>query len=307
MRRCPSCGVKYSDDMRFCSSDGALLVQSGKIRPATEANLVQQDVFLSHASANKAKYVEPLAAALAQRKVSFWLDSIEIGWGDSVPDRINEGLRGSRFALVCLSANYLGRSWAESEMGALLALQHRDGTKRVLPLILDSREIMLTRYPLIAQLAYREFDNGLATVVNDVVSIVRSPEAKKLEEDSLSIRIESVHTGYVSHLAVSPRQSVHWLQSKATAGLGLRSEVDAGGFQPFNVRWVLVDVRAETEWRSMSREKQRRAEVVVRGENKVYVCENDYDRVATLQLPHDTTFHLYAIEDERRPPPPACA
>ena len=42
---------------------------------ARAADEILQDVFLSHAGADKAAYVEPLAVALAGRSVSFWLDS----------------------------------------------------------------------------------------------------------------------------------------------------------------------------------------------------------------------------------------
>ncbi len=40
-----------------------------------------QDLFISHANAD-AQYVFPLAQALKARKVTFWLDSSEIKWGD---------------------------------------------------------------------------------------------------------------------------------------------------------------------------------------------------------------------------------
>jgi TIR domain len=65
----------------------------------------KQDLFISHATADKERYVLPLTDVLTNRGVTFWLDTFEIGWGDNFVIKINEGLRKSRFMLLCLSNN----------------------------------------------------------------------------------------------------------------------------------------------------------------------------------------------------------
>lgn len=89
-----------------------------------------QDLFVSHASADKLQYVQPLADAMTKRQITFWLDSVDIVWGDSVPLRVNEGLRRSRYVLLCLSRNYLDRPWPEAELASALAIQNQMGQKR---------------------------------------------------------------------------------------------------------------------------------------------------------------------------------
>ena len=258
---------------------------------------MQQDVFLSHASKDKRDYVEPLASALKQRDVTFWLDSAEISWGDNVTTKINEGLRSSRYAVVCLSAHFLERPWPEQEFSAALSLQNTDGKKRVLPLILNAKEQVLQHYPLIAATAYREFDAGPAALADEVAVLVKPVERLR---EGLHIVVESVHTGLMSNLQVLPNQSIHWLAKKATAGLGLREEADTGAFDPFYVRWVLVDVEAEDSWRAMARWEKRRAYAVIAGEEGPLVCTRDRDSVGRLGVRDGTVFHLYAIEDETR-------
>lgn len=261
---------------------------------------VKQDVFLSHASADKKKYIEPLAASLTERNVTYWLDS-EIGWGDNVVHGINKGLRESRYAVLCLSANYLGRPWPEAEMSGLLGLQNRGGRKRVLPLILNSREQVLEHYPLLAGLNFLEFSAGTTVIAEAVAAMVgttREPAA------SLHVKIESVHTGHISHLLVLPTQSLKWLATKARAGLALSEEADAGGFEPFRVRWVLVDERAEQRWLKMRRAQQRKARAVIHSSRRLIVCEDEYARLGSLELKDGMTFHLYPIEDEDYPPRP---
>ena len=88
----------------------------------------------------KSKYIQPLADALAEKSVTFWLDNLEVGWGDSITMAINGGMASSRFVLFSLSQRFLSRRWPEAELSAAFAEQNDTGVKRVLPLILNSSE-----------------------------------------------------------------------------------------------------------------------------------------------------------------------
>ncbi len=260
---------------------------------------VKQDVFLSHASADEAEYVGPLSVSLTERKVTFWRDS-EIGWGDSVVSGINKGLRQTRYAVLCLSANYLLRPWPEAEMDAVLGRQNRDGRKRVLPLILNSREQVLEHYPLVGGLNYLEFSVGTAAIAERIAAMVGKTSEPA---GSFHVTIASVHTGHISHLLVLPTQSLQVLATKARAGLGLREEADVGSVERFRVRWVLVDVRAERQWLKMPRARQRKARVVVYSSRRLVVSGDKYAQLGALGMKDGITFHLHAIEDEDYPPP----
>jgi len=63
----------------------------------------RKDVFLSHAFEDKEVHVLPLTRALDNCAISYWLDTVEIGWGDSIVTKLNEGLTASRYVLVLLS------------------------------------------------------------------------------------------------------------------------------------------------------------------------------------------------------------
>src|SRR5262245_43865819 len=103
----------------------------------------QQDVFISHAGRDKEQYIQPLTEAFVAKGVTFWLDNIEIAWGDSIARKVNEGLAGSKFVLLCLSRFFLEQRWTEAELGAALSIQNESGVKRVLPLILNHKEAVL--------------------------------------------------------------------------------------------------------------------------------------------------------------------
>jgi hypothetical protein len=83
----------------------------------------QQDLFISHAGSDKTTYVNPLVESLANADVTYWLDDVEITWGNSVPLKINDGLIKCRFVLICLSENFIHRPWPETEFASALAVQ----------------------------------------------------------------------------------------------------------------------------------------------------------------------------------------
>ncbi len=47
-----------------------------------------QDVFISHASKDKVEYISPLVNAFSAKRVTYWLDTLEISWGDSIVTRL---------------------------------------------------------------------------------------------------------------------------------------------------------------------------------------------------------------------------
>ena len=91
------------------------------------------------------------------------------------------------------------------EMNAALSLANEQGVKKVLPLILNSKDLIIRRYPLVGGLVYREFDEGLETIGEALAGLAGKPV---IPEDHIQVTIESVHTGQISSVIVSPRVSV---------------------------------------------------------------------------------------------------
>jgi len=96
------------------------------------------DVFICHASDDKADVAEPLYKHLESAGIRCWYDRGEILWGDSIVGKINEGLRTSRFVIVVVSPALLRKTWATKEMNAALSQEIDSGTTRVLPLMVGS-------------------------------------------------------------------------------------------------------------------------------------------------------------------------
>jgi hypothetical protein len=116
-----------------------------------------KDVFLSHAGPDKEGIIAHLVSALDAAGITHWYDGREIQWGDSLTEKIDDGLRKCRYVVVVLSPAFFGRPWPERELNAALGFEMGSGRTHVLPLLAGSDlEIKqaLGRYPLLADKKY---------------------------------------------------------------------------------------------------------------------------------------------------------
>ncbi len=258
---------------------------------------VKQDLFVSHATADKERYILPLTSALFNRGVTFWLDSFEIGWGDNFIVKINDGLRNSRFGLLCLSKNFLGRQWPETEMAAVLAIQNTNGIKKVLPLILNSKAKIFKIYPILAGFSYREFKIGIDTIAEELATLTK--QENKNTTGLFRIVVESVHSAKLSNLQASPRSSVKWLAEKARTGAGVKDSANIGALEKFPIRWVLVDVNAEDAWEDTPITEKLRTKALVKCGSVLKYSYRYDDRLEDTGVYDGIIFHLYAVQDTK--------
>lgn len=97
-------------------------------------------VFLSHNSADK-PFVRRLATSLQASGHVVWLDEAEINIGDSLVEKIREGLDKVDFVAVVLSQNSIESTWVQRELD--ISSNREIAEKRVilLPLMLQHVEI----------------------------------------------------------------------------------------------------------------------------------------------------------------------
>ena len=89
------------------------------------------DVFISHASEDKDAVARPLASLLRQSGVRVWLDETELMLGDSLRQKIDEGLSKCRFGIVVLSPVFFAKRWPQRELDGLFA-REGSGDKHIL-------------------------------------------------------------------------------------------------------------------------------------------------------------------------------
>lgn len=131
------------------------------------------DVFISHASEDKAEVVMPLAKLLEQRGLSVWLDAHELQLGDSLRRSIDRGLGASAFGVVVLSRAFLRKEWPSRELDALVAFEDA-GPKKILPVWHQIEHRDVVQYsPLLAGRLAVSTARGLELVAAEIERAVR--------------------------------------------------------------------------------------------------------------------------------------
>ena len=124
-------------------------------------------IFISHASEDKADFVRPLAEAL-KRHYQVWYDEYELVVGNSLLQKIDEGLRACDYGVVVLSPSFFKNKWPRSELDGLFALETTT-RKIILPVWKDvSHENVIQFSPILAGRLATLASEGMEKVVNDL-------------------------------------------------------------------------------------------------------------------------------------------
>jgi hypothetical protein len=121
----------------------------------TSTEPTELDFFISHAGPDKEAIARPLKDALEARDCKVWIDETQIQVGDSLRQKIDQGLRRSRFGIVILSRSFLaGREWTERELNGLFVREEEAGEPRILPIWHDVTKSEVAAYsPILADKA----------------------------------------------------------------------------------------------------------------------------------------------------------
>jgi len=91
------------------------------------------DVFISHASEDKADIARPLYDALTAIGVSVWFDEAELHIGDSLRRKIDQGLARSAFGVVIFSIALFAKGWPQYELDGIVT-RSVAGEQNLLPI-----------------------------------------------------------------------------------------------------------------------------------------------------------------------------
>lgn len=102
------------------SSAPSLVREPAPLRPDASGKVY--DVFISHASEDKDEVVRPLANALIAEGLDVWYDELTLRIGDSLRQKIDQGLAHSRVGLVVLSSAFINKGWTNYELDGIVTL-----------------------------------------------------------------------------------------------------------------------------------------------------------------------------------------
>jgi TIR domain len=135
------------------------------------------DVFVCHASDDKAAVARPLYSHLTGRGISCWIDEAEIAWGESIIEKIQEGLSRARYVIVVLSPQLLQKNWAQKELRSALALEIESDRNVVLPLIVGDALSVLASLPFLREKRYITCDGDPSRVEGELRMLARKHTA----------------------------------------------------------------------------------------------------------------------------------
>jgi hypothetical protein len=132
------------------------------------------DVFISHASEDKASIVRPLAEVLRTHGLSVWLDDFELKIGDSLRRRIDAGLANSAFGIVVLSRNFFAKDWPQYELDGLITRQV-SGEQTLLPVWheITKAEVMEHSPSLADKIARSTAQFTIDEIAKEIAEVVR--------------------------------------------------------------------------------------------------------------------------------------
>ena len=97
-------------------------------------------IFISYSHADR-QFVAKLASDLLKQRIRVWWDEWEIKVGDSLLQKIQEGISTSSYLGVVLSPNSVNSAWVQEELDTALVRQLKEKRVVVLPILLQDCQI----------------------------------------------------------------------------------------------------------------------------------------------------------------------
>jgi hypothetical protein len=124
-------------------------------------------VFVSHRRADAAEALR-LAEDLRRAGHNVWLDEWAINIGDSIVNRIDEGLQSSAYLILCYSDAGVMSSWISREWMSALARQLEGQDVRILPVMLTGRVAPAILADIHTADLRADWDKGLALLLRSI-------------------------------------------------------------------------------------------------------------------------------------------
>ena len=138
------------------------------------------EIFISHASEDKDRFVRPLAVWLDQRGIRIWYDEYVLVPGDSIREKINEGLRQCPYGTVVLSPRFYAKPWPQRELNSLFSLISGSSDRRLIPVLLDMTFSDLGICdPLLADIKGISAESGVEAVGRAIIQVMEKREAAR--------------------------------------------------------------------------------------------------------------------------------
>lgn len=175
----------------------------------------EYDIFISHASEDKEIIVRELANRLSNYGLSVWYDEFSLKAGDSLREKIDEGLFNSLCGLLVLSPNFFKKNWPKKELNGLMSINSSNMNKIIPIWHRVSKEEVMHYSPILADLVSINSNIGFEKTIEKILEVV---DPKILDNSFVSLfdilRIARVTSFSVRHLLSEINSTFNLTQDK---------------------------------------------------------------------------------------------
>ena len=139
-------------------------------------------VFISYNHKDN-EFAERLALELTSRDIKVWKDSWRIGVGDSLIEKVQDGLEGARFFCVVFSKSSLASEWVKREITAGLLREIEERKVMILPLVIDDCKLPLLLRDKVYADFRGSFEEGMGKLLTVLLPHYRTLGAGRVTAD----------------------------------------------------------------------------------------------------------------------------
>lgn len=138
------------------------------------------DLFISHASEDKAVLARPLAKELLKLGYNVFLDELVIKLGDSITESINKGMSQSKYCVLIISPTFLEKNWTKAELSSIKNM-YIGPDKRILPIWHNvTYDDIKKTAPLLIDLRAADSSKGIEFLIEEIQKAIGNPPNKQI-------------------------------------------------------------------------------------------------------------------------------
>jgi tetratricopeptide (TPR) repeat protein len=167
-------------------------------------------VFISYSSHDRS-FAEKLAKDLSGMGVGVWFDQWEMGVGDSLIEKISEGIENNDFLAIILSPFSIESSWVNKELRTALCREIEQKSVFVLPILYQDCKIpMFLKEKIYADFRV-DYENGLKKILSVVLKsefVVDQSLDKQLADYHIKQAVDFEEKGEPDSAAAAYQQAI---------------------------------------------------------------------------------------------------
>jgi tetratricopeptide (TPR) repeat protein len=148
--------LNIKDQLNVLGDKSGDMQKKSTLESSIEESKTISQIFISYSHRDK-EFVNRLASDLEKAKTSVWLDEKKIKVGDSISEKIEDGISKCDFFCLVISKHSVNSNWVEREYRTALNMQlSSNTTPKILPLLIEDVELPV----LLKDIKYADFSRG---------------------------------------------------------------------------------------------------------------------------------------------------